>query len=158
VQIGNDPFAGISLQRQCEERAFESTGGTYAVPAQRCDDFLADRDSDGELLTSYPLGGKWRRIAALLPVDVIQALKSGLPMLDQKMPGFAGKEGVITAPESRASSPVRITRDAETRRSVSAENLWPIGEGAGYAGGIVSAAIDGMKSAEAIIRAHRPWA
>jgi uncharacterized FAD-dependent dehydrogenase len=78
-----------------------------------------------------------------------------LPLLDAKMRGFAGSEGIITAPESRASAPVRITRDAATRESVSTRNLYPVGEGAGYAGGIVSAALDGVRSAESIITRYR---
>jgi len=77
-------------------------------------------------------------------------------MLEKRLPGFAGDEAVLTAPETRASSPVRIVRDAATRTSPSCENLYPVGEGAGYAGGIVSAAVDGIKAAHAILRRYRP--
>jgi uncharacterized FAD-dependent dehydrogenase len=88
---------------------------------------------------------------------VTAALTKGLPMLDAKLPGFAGSAGLITGPESRASAPIRITRDEATRESVNVRGLFPIGEGAGYAGGIVSAAIDGMRTAEALIaRYARP--
>ncbi len=155
-ELGGDPLAGLAFQRACERQAFEAAGGDYAIPAQRCSDFLAGRNSDGALETSYPLGARWRRIADILPERVVRALHKGLPMLDRKLPGFAGDEGIITAPESRASAPVRITRDDNTRQSVSIANLYPIGEGAGYAGGIVSAAIDGMRSAEAIVCTYRP--
>jgi hypothetical protein len=153
---GGDPLAGIAFQREVEARAFAATGGTYRVPAQRCSDFLAQRRSDGSLETSHPIGGSWQAIEEILPHEVCDALRRGLPMLDKKMPGFAGGDGIITGPESRASSPVRIPRDRESRQSVSTQNLYPIGEGAGYAGGIVSAAIDGIRSAEAVIRAYRP--
>ena len=153
---GGDPLAGLAFQREWEARAFAATDGTYRVPAQRCRDFLARRPSDGVLETSHPIGGAWQSIEEILPREICDAVRHGLPMLDRKMPGFAGGDGIITGPESRASSPVRIPRDRETRQSVSTRNLYPIGEGAGYAGGIVSAAIDGIRSAEMIIRAYRP--
>ena len=154
--LADNPLAGLEYQRKWERLAFEATGGGYEVPAQRCSDFLAGRSSEGTLETSYPFGGRWCAIADLLPADIVTALRNGLPMLGRRLPSFAGDEGIITAPETRASAPVRITRDAQSRQSVSAANLYPIGEGAGYAGGIVSAAIDGMKSAEMIIRQYRP--
>jgi hypothetical protein len=156
ADVNNDPFAGLELQRKCEAAAFTASGGDYAVPAQRCNDFLEGRSSDGMLETSYPLGGAWCRIAELLPERVTRALMRGLPILADKLPGFAGPDGIITAPESRASAPVRIPRDPTTRESISVEGLYPIGEGAGYAGGIVSAAIDGMHSAEAIMAKYHP--
>ena len=157
-RLGHDPLAGLEFQRRWESLAYEATGGSYQVPAQRCSDFLADRPSNGTVPTSYPLGARWCRISGLLPDDVAAALKRGLPLLDRKLSGFAGTEGIITAPESRASSPVRLTRNPSTRQSLSTENLFPIGEGAGYAGGIVSAAIDGLRSAETIIRTYQPLA
>ncbi len=154
--FGNDPLAGLAFQRKWERVAFEATGGSYEVPAQRCEDFLKGSSSDGELRTSYPLGGKWCSMTDVLPDMIIEALKKALPILNRKMPGFAGVEGLITAPESRASAPVRIARDHLTRQSVAVQNLYPIGEGAGYAGGIVSAAIDGIRSADAIIKRFQP--
>lgn len=154
--VGGDALAGLEFQRKWERLAFNAVDAGYRVPAQRCVDFLADRTSDGVLETSYPLGGKWTRIAEIVPDFLVSALRSALPRLDQRMPGFAGGDGVITAPETRASAPVRIVRDSGTRVSVSTGNLYPIGEGAGYAGGIVSAAIDGIKSAEAVIRQYKP--
>jgi uncharacterized FAD-dependent dehydrogenase len=139
-----------------ERAGFEATGGSYQVPAQRASDFLAGRRSDGRLDTSYPLGGQWTQIASLVPETVSAALRRALPMLERKFPGFAGDQAVITAPETRASGPIRILRDAETRQAVLTENLYPVGEGAGYAGGIVSAAVDGIKTAGLIIRHYAP--
>ena len=135
-----------------ERLAFETTGRSYRVPAQRATDFLAGVASDGAIDTSYPLGGQWADIASIMPEPVIAALKRALPMLDAKYPGFAGPDALIVAPETRASAPVRITRDSESRQAVGVADLYPVGEGAGYAGGIVSAAVDGIKSADAIIR------
>jgi uncharacterized FAD-dependent dehydrogenase len=156
-EFNHDPLAALAFQRKWEALAFAKGGGDYRVPAQRCSDFLAGRSSDGRLDTSYPLGGKWCTIADVLPARVTAALTKGLPMLDAKLPGFAGSAGLITGPESRASAPIRITRDEATRESVNVRGLFPIGEGAGYAGGIVSAAIDGMRTAEALIaRYARP--
>lgn len=156
ADVGGDALAGLEYQRKWERLAYDAAEAGYRVPAQRCVDFLADRPSDGRLETSYPLGGKWARIADIVPEFVASALRIALPGLDRRMPGFAGGDGVITAPETRASAPVRIVRDSVTRVSVSTPNLYPIGEGAGYAGGIVSAAIDGIKSAECIIRHYKP--
>ena len=150
--FGNDPLQGLAYQQKWESLAFEATGGAYAVPAQRASDFLQRRASDGPLETSYPLGGQWADLRRLLPDYFIESLERGLRMIDRRMPGFAGADGLITAPETRASAPVRILRSAETRESVSTAGLYPIGEGAGYAGGIISAAIDGLKTADHIIR------
>jgi uncharacterized FAD-dependent dehydrogenase len=95
-------------------------------------------------------------LRAMLPQIVGDALDKGLPLLERMVKGYAGPEGILTAPETRASSPVRITRDEGSRQSISVAGLYPIGEGAGYAGGIVSSATDGLKSAEAIIRMYAP--
>ncbi len=154
--FGNDPLAGLDFQRKWERMAFEATGGSYEVPSQRCADFLFGKASDGQLRTSYPLGGQWCSMGDVLPDVILHALQRALPILDRKMPGFSGAEGLITAPESRASAPVRIVRDRQSRQSLSAADLYPIGEGAGYAGGIVSAAIDGIRSADAIVKRFRP--
>ncbi len=153
---GDDPLAGIDVQRQWEAKAFQSTDATYRVPAQRAADFIAGNQSDGELVTSYPLGGQWTDTTQLLPPDVAAAIVNAIQLIDRKMPGFAGKDALVTAPETRASSPVRILRDPKTRTSPSLGNLYPTGEGAGYAGGIVSAAIDGIKTADALIRRYAP--
>ncbi|MCC7291493.1 MAG: hypothetical protein IT449_05465 [Phycisphaerales bacterium] len=153
--MGMDALAGLRYQHEWERRAFLATGSTYRVPAQRAADFLAKRGSEGELVTSFPLGGAWTDLRAMLPGEVVTALERGLPMLDRRMRGFAGGDALITGPETRASAPVRITRDVETRMAIGVDGLYPIGEGAGYAGGIVSAAIDGWRSAEEIVRKYR---
>ena len=114
------------------------------------------RISDGELRTSYPLGGQWSDIRGLIPQQIVEALQRALPILNEKLPGYSGSEGIITAPETRASAPVRILRDPETRQAARTADLYPAGEGAGYAGGIVSSAVDGIKTADAIIERYAP--
>lgn len=155
-EIGNDPLVGLDFIHRWERAAYELTGGTYEVPAQRATDFIADRASDGKLETSYPLGGKWARIREILPPFATPAIQRALADLDVRMRGFAGPDALVTGPESRASAPIRILRDAGTRESVSTAGLFPIGEGAGYAGGIMSAAADGMATAELLIRRYAP--
>lgn len=146
----------MDFQRQWEQKAFELTGGTYRVPIQRANDFLHSRKSEGSLETSYPLGGQWSDIRLVVPTVVSDALQKALPMLEEKFPGFAGENGMITAPETRASAPLRILRDKTTRQAVATTNLYPVGEGAGYAGGIISAAIDGIKTADTIMAHYAP--
>lgn len=154
AEMGLDALAALDMLRRIERTAFESTGQTYRVPAQRASDFLRGRGSDGVLDTSYPLGGAWCELRAIVPDRVIRALERGLPMLDERFSGFAGSDAILTAPETRASGPVRIVRDRETREALGIDRLYPVGEGAGYAGGIVSAAIDGIKTADAIIERY----
>jgi uncharacterized protein len=155
-EIGNNALTGLEYLERIERAAFESTGGDYRVPAQRGPDFLADRASDGVLETSYPLGGQWTDLRRFMPEFVITGMKRALADLNSRLPGFAGPDCLVTAPETRASAPVRIPRDAETRESVSTRGLYPIGEGAGYAGGIMSAAMDGITTAETIIHRFAP--
>ncbi len=149
--VACDPIYGLDFVERWERLAFEATGGTYEVPAQRASDFLDHRESDGVLETTYPLGGRWRSVRHFVPQEVGESLERGLRMLDQRLPGFAGDESILTAPETRASSPVRVVREIVSRQSPSCAGLYPCGEGAGYAGGIISAAVDGMKSADAVI-------
>jgi len=151
-----DPLAGLAYQERLERAAFDLTGQSYRVPAQRASDFLAGRRSDGKLETSYPLGGQWTDLRELLPPYLADAVARGIAQLDQRLPGFGGPEGLVTAPETRASGPVRMIRHPESRESVSTRHLYPLGEGAGYAGGIVSAAIDGLKTAELLIARYAP--
>ena len=155
-EIGNDPLVGLDFIQRWERAAFELTGETYEVPAQRAMDFLADRASDGRLETSYPLGGRWAHIRDILPPFATAAIQRALVDLDARLKGFAGGDALVTGPETRASAPIRILRDAETRESVSTGGLYPIGEGAGYAGGIMSAAADGIATAEILIRRYAP--
>lgn len=156
VALGLGPMEALAYQQRWERLAFEATDHSYRVPAQRPVDFLEGRRSDGRLETSYPLGGQWAQIADLVPETVTDALRRALPMLEQKFAGFAGPEGLITAPETRASGPARIVRDPATREAEGLAGLYPVGEGAGYAGGIVSAAVDSIKSADMIIGTYAP--
>jgi uncharacterized FAD-dependent dehydrogenase len=154
--FGPDALAGIAYQEKWERLAFEKTGRTYELPVQRACDYLVQRTSDGALEMSYPFGGRWTDVRSVVPKEVAGALDRALPMLDARMPGYAGGEAIITAPETRASAPFRIVRDTATRQAVGVENLYPAGEGAGYAGGIISAAVDGIKAARKIISAYAP--
>lgn len=156
TKLGLSAMTALNWQQGWEELAFAATGGTYRVPCQRASDYLERRASDGVPTTSYPLGGAWCDVRTLLPDSVSAALERALPMLERKMPGFVGRDAVITAPETRASAPIRLVRDPETREAVGIGGLYPVGEGAGYAGGIVSAAVDGLKSAERIVCHYAP--
>ncbi len=152
----DDPLAALDGLADIERIAFELAGHNYRVPAQRARDLLEGRPSDGVLETSYPLGGTWTELGRILPVQVMQAIVEGLRIFDRRLPGFGGPEALVMAPETRASSPVRILRHEQTHESSSTGGLYPIGEGAGYAGGIISAALDGLKTAEKIINRYAP--
>lgn len=154
--VGENPMSVLDQLEAWERRAFESGGGDYRAPAQRASDFVAGRRSEGEIVGSYPLGCTWCELRKVLPESVASSLAKALAQLDRRMPGFAGPEALLVAPETRASCPIRIVRDVETRVSQSAENVYPVGEGAGYAGGIVSSAVDGLRSAEAIMARFAP--
>jgi uncharacterized FAD-dependent dehydrogenase len=145
------PLAGIDLQRRWEERAFELGGGTYDAPAQLVGDFLAGRPSQalGSVVPSYRPGVRLVDLSTSLPEYAIEAIREALPIFDEQMRGFLLKDAVLTAVETRTSSPIRIKRN-ENFRSLNTEGLYPAGEGAGYAGGILSAAVDGIKVAEAV--------
>ncbi|MBQ1242684.1 MAG: hypothetical protein IIX99_05745, partial [Oscillospiraceae bacterium] len=147
-----DILAGVEFQRRLEEAAFTLGGGDYTAPAQTVGDFLAHRPSEsgGMVRPSYRPGVKWCDLHECLPPFITEALEEALPMLDKKLPGFAAPDAVLTAVETRSSSPVRIVRDESYQSSLS--GLYPCGEGAGYAGGIMSAAADGMRCAEIIIK------
>ena len=150
---GTSPLEGIALQRACERAAFEAGGGAYSAPAQLVGDFLASRPSRtaGGIEPSYPLGVAWGDLASLLPPYIISALRAGLPLLDRKLHGFAREDAVLTGVETRSSSPITVVRDRATFASVNTPGLYPCGEGAGYAGGIMSAATDGIRCADAIV-------
>jgi uncharacterized FAD-dependent dehydrogenase len=146
-----NPLAGIEFQRQWERKAFEVGGRNYFAPVQRVGDFLAGRPSIslGGVESSYTPGTTPCNLAECLPQFVVETLKMAIVEMDKKLKGFAMNDAVMTAVESRSSSPVRIVRD-ETFQSPAAKGLYPAGEGAGYAGGIVSSSIDGIKIAEAL--------
>ncbi|MCC7309863.1 MAG: NAD(P)/FAD-dependent oxidoreductase [Sulfuritalea sp.] len=146
-----DPLAGIAFQRHWESLAFEAGGGDYKAPAQRVGDFLAGRASTGlgAVLPSYTPGVRMTDLALCLPDYVVAALRESLPAFGREIAGFAMDDALLTGVETRTSSPLRITRD-ESFQSLNTRGLYPAGEGAGYAGGILSAAVDGIKVAEAV--------
>lgn len=148
------PLAGIALQERLESLAFELGGGDYSAPAQRVDDFIAGRPSIalGEVIPSYKPGITLTDLAPLLPEDAIAAMREALPVFGRQIRGFDRDDAILTGIESRTSSPLRITRDANTLQSLNVRGLYPGGEGAGYAGGILSAGVDGIKLAEAVAR------
>lgn len=148
---GEGPLAGMYWQRQIEEAAFFVGGGTYRAPAQRVGDFLKGIPSTGPgtVQPTYRPGVVWCDLHSVLPKKITDSLKEALPRLDRNLAGFAQPDAVLTGPETRSSSPVRILR-GENRQGI-LRGFYPTGEGAGYAGGIMSAAIDGMLSAEAIL-------
>jgi uncharacterized FAD-dependent dehydrogenase len=149
---GDDLFAGIRLQEIYERKAFEFGRGTYACPIQRADDFIARRASKGPPpSSSYSRDLVAADIDELVPPIIREALHHGLPILDHRWQGRFLKDATFVGPEARGSSPVRIMRDDRTRESPGVSGLYPVGEGAGYAGGIVSAAVDGLRSAKAIV-------
>lgn len=152
--FGQDhPLAGVEFQRKLEEKAFVLGGKTYQAPAQLVGDFLADRPSTdiGEVKPSYALGVTPTDLSQLFPEYITSSMKEALLGFDKKIQGFAMNDAIMTGVESRSSSPVRINRDEESFQSISTQGIYPSGEGAGFAGGIVSAAIDGLKCAEQMI-------
>ena len=153
----NDVLAGVEFQRYWERKAYELSGEGYKAPAQLVRDFLKDRPSKdfGEINPSYRPGVVSREIKECLPEEVTAALREAIPYFAGKIKGFAHPQAVLTAIETRSSSPVRILRNT-SGQAVNVSGLYPCGEGAGYAGGIVSAAVDGMKAAEEIIKLYAP--
>ncbi len=145
------PLAGIAFQRQLETRAFELGGKTYEAPGQLVGDFLAQRPSTelGEVKPSYRPGVHLGDLSESLPAYAIAAIREAIPVFDRKIKGFAMPDAVLTGVETRTSSPVRVKRD-DSYQSLNTRGLYPAGEGAGYAGGILSAAVDGIKVAEAV--------
>ncbi len=145
------PLAGMYFQRSLEKKAFDAGGGKYFAPAQRVDDFLNANEKKEvcKVLPTYKPGVKFCDLSEILPEFMCDALREGIVHMGKKLHGF-DSDAILTAVESRSSSPVRIERDKETGESLSVKGIYPVGEGAGYAGGIVSAAVDGIKAAEKI--------
>ena len=145
------PLSGMYWQREIERRAFALTD-SYRAPAQRVGDFLAGKPTKkaGEIAPTYRPGVHFCDLHEILPPVITDALKEAIPLLDRQLPGFSSPDAILTGPETRSSSPVRILR-GETRESTGLSGLYPTGEGAGYAGGIMSAAIDGILTAECLM-------
>lgn len=151
AELGSGVFVGVEFQRKLERECFELGGGDYSAPAQRASDFIAGRMSALAGPSSYRLGTLPGRLDELLPRAVRDSLRRALHRFDRQIPGFAGPEALLVGIESRSSGPIRLPRDSTTRRATGFVNLLPVGEGAGYAGGIMSAAIDGARSAQALL-------
>ena len=145
----SDPLAGMYFQREIEQKAFEATNRTYKAPAQRVGDFLKFGKGTDGVTPSYRPDVTWTEIDKVLPRYVTDSMREAIILMNKKLRGFSDYDAVLTAPETRSSSPVRILRDSKTLQS-EIKGLYPCGEGAGYAGGITSAAVDGIKVAEAI--------
>ena len=147
---GTDPLAGVRFQRRWEQAAFVRGGGNWNAPAQLVGDFLAGKASKGPggILPTYRPGVTWTQMEGCLPNYVTDTLRGALGVMDRKLHGFAAPDAVLTGVETRSSSPVRILRDEQCQSPL--RGLFPCGEGAGYAGGIVSAAVDGIRVAEAV--------
>lgn len=150
-------LGGMYYQQEIEEKAFAVGGENYFAPAQRVGDFLQGKPSTGpgRVKPTYRPGVTWCDLDAVLPEKITRALKEALPLLEGSLKGFSAPDSVLTAPETRSSCPVRILR-GEDKQSVKIKGLYPAGEGAGYAGGIMSAAIDGMLCAEAVLETEKP--
>jgi uncharacterized FAD-dependent dehydrogenase len=148
------PLTGLALQETLESRAYLLGGEDYSAPGQLVGDFLAGRASTalGEVEPSYQPGVTLTDLATSLPTYAIEAIREALPAFGRQIRGFDREDAVLTGVESRTSSPVRITRDETTLQSLNTRGLFPGGEGAGYAGGILSAGVDGIKLAEAVVR------
>ena len=146
------PLAGVELQEQLESRAFERGGEDYCAPGQLVGDFIRGKPSQefGEVEPSYKPGVLLGDLAPSLPTYAIEAIREALPAFGKQIRGFDRNDAILTGIETRTSSPVRITRDHETLQSLNTRGLYPAGEGAGYAGGILSAGVDGIKVAEAL--------
>ncbi|RAH24624.1 NAD(P)/FAD-dependent oxidoreductase, partial [Vibrio vulnificus] len=153
IDYPGDPLAGIRFQRELESNAYRLGGENYDAPAQKIGDFLKGRDPSalGDVEPSFTPGIKLTDLEKALPPFAIEAIREAIPAFDRKIKGFASEDGLLTGVETRTSSPVCIKRDKEYQ-SVNLKGFYPAGEGAGYAGGILSAGIDGIKVAEAVAR------
>ncbi|TGN39132.1 NAD(P)/FAD-dependent oxidoreductase [Marinobacter confluentis] len=150
-----DPLAGMELQEKLESHAYVLGGSDYCAPAQLVGDFIAGKPSDklGEVEPSYQPGIRLGDLASTLPAYAIDAIREALPAFGRQIRGFDRPDALLTGVETRTSAPVRLTRDRESLQSLNTRGLYPAGEGAGYAGGILSAGVDGIKVAEAVAKA-----
>lgn len=154
---GDSPLRGMEFQRHYESLAFKLGGSNYKAPVQLVGDFMRDRPSTklGSVTPSYTAGYEFRELKDCLPDYVVEAIKEGIENFDKKIKGYANDDAVLTGIETRTSAPVRIHRNSKLE-STNVEGLYPTGEGAGFAGGIISAAVDGIKVAEHIIEKFSP--
>jgi len=152
VDFPGHPLAGMALQRELEAKAYALGGNNYAAPGQLIGDFLANKPSTkfGEVLPSYTPGVHLTNLDSALPEFAITAIREAIPAFAKQIKGFDLADGILTGVETRTSSPIRIKRDDESLQSINTKGLYPCGEGAGYAGGILSAGVDGIKVAEAV--------
>lgn len=152
------PLAGVQLQRQFEAVAYELGRGSYLAPIQRAADFLAARApmSGEQIASSYQRGAVPANLNGVLPPMVLSALRTGLPLMDRQWRGDFLRDATLLGPEMRGSSPVRIARDRDSRQTPGIAGLFPVGEGAGYAGGIISAAVDGLRTAKQVVQQFAP--
>ena len=155
--FGSRPLDGVAFQRELEQRAFQMTVNTYAAPAQDAESFLTGKPGFriGNVNPTYARGVKAGDFAGLFPETVTKMLQNGLRQFGRKLPGYAAADAILTGPETRTSSPVRILR-GETCEAVGFRRLYPCGEGAGYAGGIMSAAVDGIRVAQELMKQFAP--
>ncbi len=157
-EVGDGLMAGIRFQRRLEQVAFDIGRGSYKAPIQWAADFLAGRATTDSPPSSHRRGTVPSNLRECLPPIVLESLDAGLPVLDRRWRGLFLRSATLVAPEARGSSPIRVERNATTFQSPSAAGLYPVGEGAGYAGGIVSAAMDGLRAAKAVIAEFAPIA
>ncbi len=150
-ELGPGTWAGVAFQETLERAAFAAGGSDYTAPAQRAPDFLAGRESRSLGATSYRFGVRPGRLDLLLPASVRDAVRRALARFDREIPGFASEAGLLVGVETRSSDPLRLPRDEQSRRARGFSNLFPVGEGSGHAGGIMSAAIDGARSAQGLL-------
>jgi uncharacterized protein len=153
---GAHVLAGVYLQQLFERKAFEIGRGQYLCPIQRATDFLGGRETSGRLSSSFRRGVVSAQIAEVVPPIILEALRHGLPVMNRRWQDRFLLEATLVGPEARGSSPIRIVRLQRSRETPGIEGLYPIGEGAGYAGGIVSAAVDGLRSAKAVMAKYAP--
>jgi uncharacterized FAD-dependent dehydrogenase len=155
--FGTDPLAGIRYQAAIEKKAYELAGGNYESPIQWARDFIDAKTTRDTPPSSYPRGVQPMNLADFLPSPVAKLLAEGLVLMDKQWSGAFLEGATLVGPEARGSCPVRFPRDSATRESTGVLGLYPIGEGAGYAGGIVSAAVDGLRTAKSVIARYRPY-
>ncbi len=154
--MSDDPLAGVEFQRKWERLAFKLGGESYMAPAQLVGDFLNDRKSTGfgSVVPTYRPGVVPAELKNCLPAYVVETMKEAILYFDRKLKGFALPDGVLTGVETRSSSPVRILRNENFTANI--DGVYPVGEGAGYAGGIMSSAVDGIRVAEKVMEKYSP--